>query len=148
MKKIGCFRKEGENFIGTITTLQLNVRARITAVENKISPSAADYIVTHVTGGSFAPELGAAWKRHSKDHGAPYIMVEIDDPSCAEPIAAVLWKGKDDYYYLYWDRNSSGDHIAERLLVQEELKPQLGIMGLPERVTAYVAQIVPELGLA
>ncbi|MDR3450237.1 MAG: DUF736 domain-containing protein [Alphaproteobacteria bacterium] len=145
MKKIGCFRQDGENFSGNITTLQFSVQARLTPALHKRVASDADYILTQTKTGFYAPEIGSAWKRANAD-GVAYLTVEIDDPTCRHPIAATLWQAEDGLWYLFWNRGSgSGD--AEKLLIQEELKPPMAWHRAPQKMTAYLQELFPQLVL-
>jgi uncharacterized protein (DUF736 family) len=146
MKKIGFFKKEGTVWIGTIAVLQFEARARIEFNKDKMSSTDPDYIL-YKTGGEvgFEVEFGAAWDKYSQQQRVPYKAVLLDDPSLARPISAVLWEDPmDGLWYLFWDRGSSGEHIAEKLFVQEELKPQLGIRPL-SRITLHMALFYPDL---
>lgn len=53
-------------------------------------------------------ELGAAWRRTSKDNGNTYYSVTLDDPTFAAAIRANLVKAKDSpsSYMLIWDRQT------------------------------------------
>jgi hypothetical protein len=93
----------------------------------------------------YAAELGVAWQRCTRDGKHPYLQAELDDPTCPHPINAILCEGVDGVHYLYWDRNMTGDHIAERLYVQEEAKPQLGITGA-KNITDRQREFFPSLG--
>jgi uncharacterized protein (DUF736 family) len=127
MKKIGCFRQEGQSFSGNITTLQFSVSARLVPNDNKEGANAPDYLLVQAkAGGDFLPEIGSAWKKTSRQGNVPYLAVEIDDPSCNHPILATLWQVEDDMWVLFWSRYATGSEDAERLFVQEELKPPTG----------------------
>ncbi|MBC9884125.1 DUF736 domain-containing protein, partial [Bradyrhizobium sp. INPA01-394B] len=48
-------------------------------------------------------EIGAAWRRTSKDNNTVYHSVKLDDPSFPAPIYANL-VAVDDGYALVWSR--------------------------------------------
>jgi uncharacterized protein (DUF736 family) len=82
MATIGTFTKtENGGFTGTVTTLALHVKARISPAE-KANDKAPDFRV-------FAgpTEFGAAWKKKSNE-GREYLSVKLDDPSFPAPIYA------------------------------------------------------------
>ena len=76
MAQIGTFtRGEDGTLSGTIRTLSLNVKARFVPSEpspNEKAPALRVFAGT--------VEIGAAWKRTSKDN-AVYHLVKLDDPS-------------------------------------------------------------------
>lgn len=102
MAIIGTFSKDGAGYAGNIETLTL--RAKITfEPTTKKSDNAPDYRVFHITEG-FSSEIGAAWKKTSKE-GAEYLSVSIDDPSFADRINCRLVKtGSEQGHTLYWER--------------------------------------------
>jgi uncharacterized protein (DUF736 family) len=147
MKRIGAFRREGSAFIGEISTLHLHVHARIILATEKLYPNAPDYILIQSRTDGYMPELGSAWQKHTRESSIPYLEVEIDDPLCPHPIHAILCEGKSELYILYWDRNSAGDHMAEKLFVQEELKPGWGVLRAMQNITQRQRDMFPELAL-
>jgi uncharacterized protein (DUF736 family) len=48
-------------------------------------------------------EIGAAWRRTSKDNRS-YHSVKLDDPSFTAPIYAKLFEGDDGECALIWSR--------------------------------------------
>lgn len=146
MKKIGCFRKEQYDWIGTIAVLQFEAKARLVPVQGKAPSEMPDFILYKVGGsGGFEVELGTGWHRSSDRQRHPYIEVIVDDPSLSRPIHAIFWEDPiHEYWYLYWDRTATGSHIAERLYVQEELKPQIGIRPIM-KMTQNMMLFYPEL---
>ena len=147
MKKIGYFKKEDDQFTGIISMFNLHADVRFVPVEGKDSVTAPDFRLIKNQDGPFVVELGTAHQRYTKVEFIPYLDVLIDDPSCPGPIHAVLWKGDDDNHYLYWHRTTNGEHAAEKLYVQEELKPPIGSARLPQKMTAFIQQLYPELVL-
>lgn len=98
MATIGTFTKIGDDFTGTVKTLALNVKAKITRAE-KENDKAPDYRI--FVG---ATELGAAWQK-SSGAGREYLSVKLDDPSFPAPILVAVEGG--DGYALIWSRRSS-----------------------------------------
>ena len=103
MAIIGTFTKssDGSSFVGTVKTVALNVKAKITPAE-KDSDKAPDYRIYANT-----TDLGAAWKRTS-NAGRDYLSVKLDDPSFPAPIFAslVAVEGKDDFALIWSRRNA------------------------------------------
>ena len=98
MAQIGSFtRGEDGTFAGTIRTLSLNVKARFIPAEASENEKAPDLrvLVGNV-------EIGAAWKRTSKEQNA-YHAVKLDDPSFTAPIYANLVEVEGGYS-LVWSR--------------------------------------------
>ena len=82
MATIGNFKKsENGDYAGSVKTLTLNVKARITPVE-KSNDKAPDF---RIFAGRTETELGAAWKKTSNE-GRDYLSVKLDDPSFPSPI--------------------------------------------------------------
>jgi uncharacterized protein (DUF736 family) len=125
MATIGTFIKDGNGYAGNIETLTL--RAKITfEPSNKKSDKAPDFRVFHITG-DFTSEIGAAWKRSSKE-GAEYLSVSLDDPNFAEKIQCRLVKtGSEQGHTLFWDRQRPRDEPTLRggLTAAPHLPPTL-----------------------
>ena len=86
MATIGSFKKsENGDYAGTVKTLTLNVKARITPVE-KTNEKAPDF---RIYAGRTEIEFGAAWRKTSNE-GREYLSVKLDDPSFPLPIYASL----------------------------------------------------------
>jgi len=147
MKKIGCFRQDKDQFSGNITTLQFSVQARLIPNENKNGAAAPDYLLVQTKASGYCPEIGHGWARKTRDGLTDYVEIEIDDPSCQHPILATLWRAEDGLWYLFWNRHAVGDHDAESLYVQEELKPPLAWHRKPQKMTAYLQELFPQLAL-
>ncbi len=99
MAQIGTFtRGEDGSFVGTIRTLNINIKATIkpAAKENERAP---DYRVT-----ANGVELGAAWSKAAKDSGAEYLSLKLDDPSFTAPVYASLVQGDNGEHKLIWSR--------------------------------------------
>ncbi len=105
MAIIGNFKATDKGFTGTISTLALKAAVDFEPVERKSSEKAPDYrIFTKDTG----YEIGAAWEKTSRETGAHYISVNLDDPSFAAPIQCRLVKtGAEHGHTLLWDRRRS-----------------------------------------
>ena len=98
MAQIGTFtRGEDGTLSGTIRTLSLNVKARLIPTEPSQNDKAPDL---RVLAGNV--EIGAAWKRTSKENTV-YHSVKLDDPSFPAPIFANLVE-VDGGYALVWSR--------------------------------------------
>jgi uncharacterized protein (DUF736 family) len=98
MAQIGTFtRGEDGTLSGTIRTLSLNVKARLIPAEPSQNGKAPDL---RVLAGNV--EIGAAWKRTSKENTV-YHSVKLDDPSFPAPIFANLVE-VDGGCALVWSR--------------------------------------------
>jgi len=104
MATIGSFTKNETGFIGSVHTLSVKAKARITPVTDKDKASAPDY---RIFAGSDV-EIGAAWRKTAKETGRDYLSVKLDDPSFAAPIYASLIETDDGKAFsLIWSRRSS-----------------------------------------
>ncbi|MGA7081385.1 MAG: DUF736 domain-containing protein [Terriglobales bacterium] len=105
MASIGTFQKDGAGYEGGIETLTLKAKITFRPADKK-SDNAPDFRVFHIAEGfGFTSEIGAAWKKTSKE-GAEYLSVSIDDPSFAERIYCRLVKtGSEQGHTLYWERD-------------------------------------------
>lgn len=101
MRIIGNFKRTQDGFEGTIVTLALNAKVKLTPNQKK-SDNAPDFLV--VTGKG---EAGAAWSK-TKEDGTPYLSLSLDDPSFAEPIYASLFEADDKSFNLVWSRPKKG----------------------------------------
>ena len=54
-------------------------------------------------------EIGAAWKRMSREKGTPFLSVQIDDPALPAPINATLSQAGE----LIWSRERSPTPAAQ-----------------------------------
>jgi len=98
MAQIGTFtRGEDGSYTGTIKTLSLSIKARLIPAEASQNDKAPDLRVL-----SGNVEIGAAWKRTSKENTV-YHSVKLDDPSFPAPIFANLVEVEGGYA-LVWSR--------------------------------------------
>lgn len=98
MANIGTFTSNGNGFTGSIHTLNLNVKARFSRIENPSDKS------PHFRVYAGNVELGAAWQR-ATDEGRDYLSVKLDDPSFREPLYATLVEVEgEEGLQLIWSR--------------------------------------------
>jgi uncharacterized protein (DUF736 family) len=103
MATIGTFKATDHGYEGNIETLTLKAKVTIESAK-KNSETQPDYRVFHITD-AFKSEIGAAWKKTSRDSGGEYLSGSIDDPSFAARVNFRLVKsGAEVGYTLYWDR--------------------------------------------
>jgi uncharacterized protein (DUF736 family) len=102
MAIIGTFRKDGENYTGSIETLTLRAKLTFEPTPKK-SDNAPDFRVLNHTD-DYTSEIGAAWTKTSRE-GAQYLSVRLDDPSFVAPINCRLIKtGSESGHSLLWER--------------------------------------------
>jgi hypothetical protein len=101
MANIGAFTlRENGSYTGAIETLAIKVKAvEFRPVDDKPSDKSPDF---RAYAGKV--ELGAAWKKMSRDE-KPYLSVKLDDPSFAAPINAAL-VDIDGVQTLVWSRSN------------------------------------------
>ncbi|MEI8703489.1 DUF736 domain-containing protein [Mesorhizobium sp. ISC15] len=100
MTQIGSFTRGADGiYTGTIKTLAFDVKARLVPSDPSTTSEKAPDLRVVVSG----VEIGAAWRRTSKDD-RPYHSVKLDDPSFAGPIYANLFEGEDGEHALIWSR--------------------------------------------
>jgi len=98
MTTIGTFTRDGNEFVGTITTLTLKAKATFKPID-KTSEQAPDYRVY-----SAGVEIGAAWSMTSKAN-KPYLSVKLDDPSFpAAILARMIGDEAGEKHQLVWSR--------------------------------------------
>jgi uncharacterized protein (DUF736 family) len=101
MATIGAFTANADgSFTGVITTLAINLKkVQFRPVGEKTSDKSPDY---RIACGS--ADLGAAWKKTSKDNN-DYLSVRLDDPSFGAAINAALVV-MDGVHTLVWSRGN------------------------------------------
>ena len=101
MAIIGNFTKSENGYSGSIKTVAVSVKAKITPAV-KENDKAPDFRV--FAGQS---EFGAAWKRTSSA-GREYLSVKLDDPSLPAAIYASLveTEGDKESFSLIWARRN------------------------------------------
>jgi uncharacterized protein (DUF736 family) len=97
MAIIGNFTRSENGYFGSIKTMAVRVKAKITPAVKETDKS-PDFRV-------FAGqcEFGAAWKRISTA-GREYLAVKLDDPSFPIPVFATLIDTEEDGFVLIWSR--------------------------------------------
>ena len=100
MANIGSFKKSGNDYTGSITTLSVQAKnVRIVPEENRSTDNAPSHRV--FVGKA---EIGAAWTKRSNE-GRDYLGVKLDDPSFTAPIYANLFDDEgEDSFSLIWSR--------------------------------------------
>ena len=94
---IGHFKYDAKKDIYSGEIHSLVLRGSITLEPNvdATSDRAPDYRLL-----SDGREIGAGWKRSSRERGTNFISIHIDDPALPAPIEAVLSEGGE----LVWNR--------------------------------------------
>ncbi len=100
MANIGSFKKTGNDYTGSITTLSVQAKnVRIVPEETRTNDNAPSH---RVFVGKV--EIGAAWAKRSNE-GRDYLGVKLDDPSFTAPIYANLFADEgEDTFSLVWSR--------------------------------------------
>ena len=88
MSTIGYFRRDGEGYVGRLSTLQIDATVRLSPVE-KVSAKAPEFRA--FVGET---ECGAAWRPTDPASGA-VLNVKLDDPTWGEPVDARLMAGEE-----------------------------------------------------
>jgi uncharacterized protein (DUF736 family) len=101
MATIGTFTKTENGYTGSVKTLALNVKAKITPAEGE-NERGPDFRIF-----AGATEFGAAWKKTAKETQRDYLSVKLDDPSFPAPIYASLVEAEDGKSFnLIWSRRN------------------------------------------
>ena len=101
MATIGTFTKTENGYTGSVKTLALNVKAKITPAEGE-NERGPDFRIF-----AGATEFGAAWKKTAKETQRDYLSVKLDDPSFPAPIYASLVEAEDgNSFNLIWSRRN------------------------------------------
>lgn len=96
---IGKFQNaENGRIVGELDTLLADAKP----LSFEPNTNGADYTVMTGTG----CEVGAAWKKTSKDGKKEFVSVRLDSPFLPVPVNAALFSAKDGdgRYVLIWDR--------------------------------------------
>ncbi|MDE5458247.1 DUF736 family protein [Bradyrhizobium sp. CSA112] len=100
MSQIGSFTGSNDGtYTGITKTLAINAKARLVPSEPASTSDKAPDLRVIVSG----VEIGAAWRRTSKDNRT-YYSVNLDDPSLTAPVYANLLEGDDGEFALIWSR--------------------------------------------
>ncbi|KRQ95130.1 DUF736 domain-containing protein [Bradyrhizobium valentinum] len=100
MSQIGSFTRSNDGtYTGIIKTLAINAKARLVPSEPASTSDKAPDLRVIVSG----VEIGAAWRRTSKDNRT-YYSVNLDGPSLTAPVYANLFEGDDGEFALIWSR--------------------------------------------
>lgn len=101
MAIIGTFSKTADGYTGAIRTMTINVKAAFVANDKNGNDKAPGFKL--LVG---EKEFGAAWRAVAKGEGGkPFLHVEIDDPSFANPIRAALFENSEEGKgALVWSR--------------------------------------------
>lgn len=107
MSTIGHFVTTPDGYVGAIRSLKLALRnVRFRAVECDDTRKQPAFRIE--AGGV---ELGAAWKRTSRD-GNDYLSVKLDDPSFPAPVFARLHAAEEGFD-LVWSRPTRSEQADE-----------------------------------
>ena len=134
---IGSFKKTGNDYTGSITTLSLQAKnVRITPEETRSNDNAPSH---RVFVGKV--EIGAAWAKRSNE-GRDYLGLKLDDPSFTAPIFANLFDDEGgDTFNLIW----SPEQAQRRLRPPRHapLHPERGERGFRSQETATIPHSTP-----
>lgn len=107
MSVIGQFRREGDGFVGRLTTLGLNATVRLVPAA-RVSAKGPDYRVLVEDN-----EIGAAWR--AADGSGALLNVKLDDPTWREPVNVRLMAVEDGPLPLTWIRKAeTSDKPADK----------------------------------
>ena len=100
MPVIGTFSAVKDGYAGSIRTLMLNGRVRITANDRTDVAGAPDFRIS-----IGMTEIGAAWRKTKKGSEQSYLRVRLDDPAWPQPVWGVLLEATEDgVVRLIWNR--------------------------------------------
>jgi uncharacterized protein (DUF736 family) len=106
---IGTFIKEEFGYEGSIDCLRLNLETVIFMERKDRQGNAPDFTVYARDVEQF--EIGAAWKKTSKD-GNSYLSVKLDGPTLFAPIQCALVTQHTGDHTLVWNRRRRMDEEA------------------------------------
>lgn len=145
MRRIGVFELIDGVYIGQISTLNFKCKAKIQDNPYRKNPGEPEYVVMHNDSEElFHHDIGFAWAKKT-DNDQNYLLVQLDDPAFPKTIMAVMVKGEENFYYLYWDRIPITDEDVEKLIITEELIPWIGVYRPIDKVTDFLIQAYPSL---
>ena len=102
MATIRNFKKSGNEYTGSITTLSVQAKnVRIVPEETRSNDNAPSHRVY-----CGRVDIGGAWSKRSNE-GRDYLGLKLDDPSFTSPIYANLPDDKGaDSFSLIWSRST------------------------------------------
>ena len=109
MTTIGYFRRDGEAYVGRLSTLQIDATVRLVPIDRLSARAPAFRAFVGET------ECGAAWRPLDPASGA-LLNLELDDPTWSEPVNARLMAGEEPHP-LVWIR-----HKPDRAV--EDVRPR------------------------
>ncbi|MBB3862745.1 uncharacterized protein (DUF736 family) [Novosphingobium hassiacum] len=103
--QIGCFDKDGDGFVGCLTTLTLDVPLGLVPTGFTGHGRAPDWrvhLAADATSAGFGLEVGSGWNHDSK--AGSFIAVQLDCPSFPRPVRANLLRSHRDgeAHVLLW----------------------------------------------
>lgn len=102
MATIGHFTKTGNEFKGSITTLNVQAKSvRFVPETGSTSEKAPSHRI--LAGDA---EIGAAWTNSGNGDKRPSYSVKLDDPSFTAPVHALLVERQDGGFDLIWTRSA------------------------------------------
>lgn len=96
MSVIGQFRREGDGFVGRVSTLAFDASLRLVPTDRG-APKGPQFLVLKGD-----VQVGAAW-RAGETSGA-VLNLKLDDPTWAAPLKARLMAAEDGVLPLTWIR--------------------------------------------
>lgn len=100
MTTIGSFKKSGADYVGELSTLNIQAKSvRVVPEETRTNdtvPSHRIYLGK--------TEIGAGWMKRSAEN-RDYLSIKLDDPTLAAPIYANLFENEGgEGFSLVWSR--------------------------------------------
>jgi uncharacterized protein (DUF736 family) len=92
---IGKFTQTKSGYAGNLVTLTHRGKLVFTA-----NPKGADFTVT-----LDGHEVGAGWKKTSREKGTAYVSVRLDSPFLAAPVNCALMAQEEGDFILVWSRD-------------------------------------------
>ena len=145
MRRIGVFELIDGEYVGHIATLNFKCNATIKANPYRKIGTEPEYVVVQTGAEIFHYDIGFAWDRKTDGNCEPYILVHLDDPSFSKTLQAILVKGGNNMYHLFWDRITICDGDIEKQIITEECIPYVGVLRPIDKPTDYLIEIYPSL---
>lgn len=108
--QIGCFRVEGDGFVGRLRTLTLDVAVRLVptgVIDHGNMPDWRVHLEDTMLPDGIGAEVGAGWT-HSRSTGEEYLKLQLHCPSFPRPLRANLLPSmrENGEHVLLWSPGS------------------------------------------
>ena len=103
---IGNLKMNRGSYVGTISTLKLQMSVALKAVESTNENAPKYEVHAGAPTGQYV-QVGALWEKSSNKTGEAFLQGRIDDPSLSAPVNITAFRQDDASYNVVWQRPRS-----------------------------------------